>query len=429
MAVTKIKYIRNNFKCTLEYVKDKNKTDLKNSILYIDNEVKNEGRYITGINCSPKVADIQFKQLKNNFDKKEGILAYHVVQSFKPNEVTPQQAHKLGKELVDKMLQNKHQVLISTHIDKAHIHNHIIYNSVGLDGKKWHNDKDKYKYQVVRRYSDEVCKEHGLSIIKKETGKALSYKEWLEQHGGGSWKQTIRADIDIVIKESNTFEQFKQKLKDMGYAIKENKYIAFRPQTKQRYARGKTLGPDYTEKSIKQRIRIRNLGYDTKIYTVKNSNYNTYKKRKFTKHKSLTMVNISLFLSIIKELQRRPHIYNYSKNDIKYNDALIRKLSKTISELKKEKIKNYKNIKDNIKEETKKIQVLKSEIKAKEREKKDTKHLYERYLEHSEKLIKYKNAENDINNIMKQIKKTNKKKEQDKQVNKEKPKNKNFFVR
>lgn len=252
MAVTKIKSIKATPKKAIDYIIDKKKTN--GQIL------------ISSFGCSPDTADIEFKIteeyskviLDKDYSKQSKNKAYHVIQSFSIDDnVSSELAHEIGIKLADELTKGKYQYVISTHIDKGHIHNHIIFNARSFeDFKKF--DCNKYVYLKIRDISDKLCLENGLSIIdytqSREPGK--SYKEWSENKKGTSWKSKLKETIDNCIKEVNSYEEFLTAMKNAGYEFKEGKHLAFRAtaEGQQRFTRSKTLGINYTEEKIKERI-------------------------------------------------------------------------------------------------------------------------------------------------------------------------------
>lgn len=215
-----------------------------------------ERQYVHGINCTLEIAKEQMGMIKRQFGKEGGIVAFHGYQSFAPGEVTPEQAHEIGLELAKRLWGDRFQVVVATHLDREHIHNHFVLNSVSfVDGKKFNDCKATYA--LMRRTSDELCREHGLSVIEApEQGRTMSYDAWeAEQKGKPTWYSQIHRDVDAAITRSFLFEHFIANLRKQGYEVKLGKYIAVRPPGKERFVRLKTLGDNYTEEAIRQRIR------------------------------------------------------------------------------------------------------------------------------------------------------------------------------
>ena len=164
MAVTKIIAIRDRLDKRVDYVANAEKTSLDCSVLYAMNPEKTEQSFfVTAVNCGDvSTAYREMMETKRSWHKEGGVLGYHFIQSFVPGEVTPEQAHAIGKEFVDKLFGNRYEVIIGTHLDKAHLHNHIVVNSVSyVDGKKYHSSPASY-YQDVRGTSDALCRENDL---------------------------------------------------------------------------------------------------------------------------------------------------------------------------------------------------------------------------------------------------------------------------
>lgn len=201
----------------------------------------------------------EMREAKERWGKTDGIQGFHVVQSFAPEEATPELAHKIGVEFVERCFPD-FQAVIGTHLDKHHIHNHIVLNSVSyVDGHKYHSSQKSY-YNELRRISDELCREHGLSVIRSGTNvpdHSRHYAEWkAENEGRLTWCSAIKEDVDAAIASSATFEQFIRQLKAMGYEVKTNvKHMAVRPPGKERFTRLRRLGDNYTEEAIRQRIQ------------------------------------------------------------------------------------------------------------------------------------------------------------------------------
>lgn len=201
----------------------------------------------------------EMREAKERWGKTDGIQGFHVVQSFAPGEATPELAHKIGVEFVERCFPD-FQAVIGTHLDKHHIHNHIVLNSVSyVDGHKYHSSQKSY-YNELRKVSDELCRRHGLSIIRSGTNvpdHSRHYAEWkAENEGRPTWCSAIKEDVDAAIASSATFEQFIRQLKAMGYEVKTNvKHMAVRPPGKERFTRLRRLGDNYTEEAIRRRIQ------------------------------------------------------------------------------------------------------------------------------------------------------------------------------
>lgn len=265
MATTAIWSVKGDLGRVVNYAVNSDKTTfsqeewqgLHDVLDYATQDYKTEKqRYVHGINCTPEIAQEQMGMVKRQFGKEGGIVVFHGYQFFAPGEVTPEQAHEIGIELAQRLWGDKFQIVVATHLDREHIHNHFVLNSVSfVDGKKFNDCKDSYAF--MRETSDELCRERGLSVIEApEQGRTMSYDIWqAEQSGKPTWYSQIRWDVDAVITRSFLFEHFIAYLKKQGYEVKLGKYIAVRPPGKERFVRLKTLGNKYTEETIRQRIR------------------------------------------------------------------------------------------------------------------------------------------------------------------------------
>ena len=211
---------------------------------------------MTGINCDPAIACEQMRRTKLQFQKTDSILAFHGYQAFAPREADPETAHAIGVKLAQELWGDRFEVVVSTHLDKQHLHNHFVLNSVSfMDGKRYYDNKATYA--LMRKVSDRLCRDYSLSVIENPVhGKARHYAEWqADQEGKLTWRGLIRDDVDKAVNASMTFSQFIATLREQGYEVKTGvKYMAVRPPGKERFVRLKTLGDDYTEEAIKQRI-------------------------------------------------------------------------------------------------------------------------------------------------------------------------------
>ena len=268
MAYDKIIPIKGRLDHCVNYVLNPDKTDLGRVLEYIGNADKTitpDGRAVleTAINCQLETAYREMMDTKRRWSKRGGVLGYHLVHSYAPGEVTPEQAHAIGVEFTQQLLQGKYEVVVSTHLDHDHIHNHILFNSVScLDGKKY-RDNFKAYYGDIRGTSNAVSRKHGLSVITPE-GSGKHYAEWDAQRKG---KQTIRGlikqDIDAVIEQSFTYASFLSGLRKLGYEIKSGsniKHTAVKPPGGGQFVRLNGLGEGYTEDDIKRRLSASRSG-------------------------------------------------------------------------------------------------------------------------------------------------------------------------
>ena len=240
MAVTKIHPIKSTLKKALDYIENPDKTEDK--------------MLVSSFGCSYETADIEFEMLLAQAIQKGNNLAHHLIQSFAPGEATPEQAHEIGKLLADEVLQGKYSYVLTTHIDKGHVHNHLIFCAVDMvNHRKYNSNRQSYAY--IRRTSDRLCREHGLSVVQPSRDKGKSYAEWDAGRKGKSWKAKLKAAIDTVIPQAKNFDDFLRLMAAQGYEIKQGKFISFRAPGQERFTRCKTLGENYTEEAITSRIK------------------------------------------------------------------------------------------------------------------------------------------------------------------------------
>lgn len=262
MAYDKIIPIKGRLDHCVNYVLNPNKTDLGRVMEYmgnLDKTITPDGRAIlqTAINCQPETAYQEMQQTKQRWGKKGGVLGYHLIHAYAPGEVTPEQAHALGVEFARQLLGDRYEVVIATHLDHEHLHNHVLFNSVScIDGKKYRDDFKAY-FGGIRGVSNAVSRRHGLSIIESQ-GNGQSYAEWdSHKKGKATVRGLIREDIDAVLSQSFTYATFLAALRKSGYEIKAGanvKYTAVKPPGSSRFIRLDSLGADYTEEAIKRRL-------------------------------------------------------------------------------------------------------------------------------------------------------------------------------
>mgnify|MGYP000761039339 FL=1 len=248
MAYTKIHAIKATVDKAIEYICNPDKTD--------------EQIYVSSYACAPETAAIDFKYTLDHCRENSPNKAYHLIQAFAPGEVGYEEAHRIGKELAGKVLEGKYSYVVTTHIDKGHIHNHIIFFAAdNIEYNKYHDCTQTY--HRIRHLSDELCKEHNLSVIIPGGERGKKYKEWQSDQNGSTWKTQLRQDINFFIKSASTYEEFLLLMRAKGYEIKGEtfgedavKYISFRPLDKERFVRGsaRSLGKEYTKERIREHI-------------------------------------------------------------------------------------------------------------------------------------------------------------------------------
>ena len=239
MAVTKTHPIKSTLKAAIDYICNPDKTDGK--------------LLVSSFGCSAETADIEFAWTRRHAIDKGTNLGRHLIQAFEPGEVTPEEAHRIGMELVREVLGGKYEFVLTTHIDKDHVHNHLIFNAV--DFVDYHAYKSyKRIYYDMREVSDRLCKENGLSVIPPSQNKGMGYKEYTEAKRGTSWKQKLKQTIDRLVITAKDYDDFLRLMQEAGYEIKTGKYISFRAEGQERFTRSKTIGENYTEERIKERI-------------------------------------------------------------------------------------------------------------------------------------------------------------------------------
>ena len=258
MAYTKIHAITATVNKAVDYICNPDKTD--------------EGILISSYGCSPETAAYDFKFALSKTSQSDPNKAYHLIQSFLPGEVSYKEAHQVGVELADKLLEGKYSYVVTTHIDKGHVHNHIIFCAAdNINHEKYHDCKKTY--YNIRNLSDELCREHELSVITPGEKRGKPYKEWQAGKNGSAWKEQLKADIDEAIKIAATYEDCIDLIRAKGYEVKgedfgekAHKFISFRPLDRERFVRGsaKSLGAEYTKERMKERIEEKALVKDKK---------------------------------------------------------------------------------------------------------------------------------------------------------------------
>ena len=240
---------------------------LKRSLDYVMNPEKTQdGRLVGAINCQVDSAFEQMKATKRMFGKVDKRQGYHIILSFKEDEVNPDTAFEITRRFVEEYLGKSYEAVYVVHDNTAHVHSHIVFNSVSfVDGKKYRYEKgDWAKY--IQPITNKLCQEYGLSIIDVEDGSKEkqheNYKDWSEyREGSFVWADMIKRDFDACILQANDFSGFLELLSEKGYEVKQGKYLAVRPQGMTRFRRCKTLGENYSQEAIVERIAKEDLSF------------------------------------------------------------------------------------------------------------------------------------------------------------------------
>ena len=234
---------------------------LGRTVDYVENPDKtNEGEYISSYECDPLIAEQQFLFTKSQYTALTGrnqgdrnVIAYHLRQSFKPDEITPEIANKIGYDTAMSLTKGKHAFIVCTHVDKAHIHSHIVFNSTALDCTRKFRNFWGSSF-AIRRISDRLCLEQGLSIVETPLKSKGGYNTWLGEKPL-TFSDKLRLAIDEVLAlKPKSFEEFLQLMKDKGFEIKNGKHIAFKGAGQQKFIRLRSLGDGYSEDEIKDVI-------------------------------------------------------------------------------------------------------------------------------------------------------------------------------
>ena len=323
MAVTKIKAIRGTLSKAIAYILNPEKTD--------------EKLLVSSYGCASETAAREFEWTRKIAEQKGmnpvRIIARHVIQSFEIGEVTPELAHEIGKQFADEILGGKYEYVLTTHIDKDHVHNHLIFNAVDFVG--YHAYKSyKRIYYDMREVSDRLCKENGLSVIPPSQNKGMGYKEYTEAKRGTSWKQKLKQTIDRLVITAKNYDDFLRLMQEAGYEIKTGKYISFRAEGQERFTRSKTIGENYTEERIKERIRlIDSRGYEYKAkLTILTEAARTLNY--------LTENNLLQYADLEKKVEDVHSSYDRTGKELKGVEARLREVQPLIKN-----ISNYQRLK------------------------------------------------------------------------------------
>ena len=293
------------------------------AVAYITNPGKTDGQLlVSSFRCDPPTAENDFARVASLGYGRGDIKAQHLIQSFAPGEVDEKTAHEIGIKLAERFTEGKHQYIIATHIDKEHIHNHIIFNQVDfMEHKKFRGNK--VSVRIMQKINDDLCRSYGLSVIEEKQCKGCSYYEWQKVRESKSAKEILKRNIDLCISLSSDFDTFLFHMKRLGYEIKNTgTYYSFRLSGQQRFKRLKTLGDDYSEEGIKKRLELRRIG----TAAVRNSN---------SYHKSNRLSGIE---------------HNYSDKSTAYKNKVgisdTKKLAATYNFLSSKGLLSYHDLKD-----------------------------------------------------------------------------------
>ena len=347
MAVTKIHPINGTLNKAIAYISNTHKTD--------------DQVFVSSYACTPEVADIQFDRTNKTSHKQGSVLAHHLIQSFLPGEVNPDEAHQIGIELANQHLRGNYQYVIATHVDKEHIHNHIIFNSVSFTNKNHYHSNNKTYYQI-RSISDQLCKEHHLSIVIPTDNYGKSYYEYQISKQGNSYKQKLKDNIDQLIPISKDIDDLLSKLEQLGYEIKRGKYISCRAYDQERFTRLKRLGEEYTEESISKRIDAKSHPFPFKKRReikdfinmndekIKNSiGLTKWAKKENLKLSAKTVADfqeskLNKYLDLEKAIQKETHTMESARIQIKDIEVRINQINPLIKYLEDYgKYKKYHN--------------------------------------------------------------------------------------
>ena len=309
------------------------------------------GEFISAYECDPATADAELLAAKRIYADRTGrsqqndVIAYQVRQSFRPGEVTPEEANKIGYEFAMRWTKGKHAFIVATHVDKAHIHNHIIYNSTTLDcTKKFRNFLGSSK--AVRRLSDAICMEHKLSVILNPKPSRGHYGRWLGEQKQPTFSDRLRQAIDSVLKQKpKDFEHFLTLMQSADYEVKRGAHISFKGAGQQRFIRLRSLGEGYSESEIREVIAGKKLHFPNKTAASKPNK------------------QVNLLVDIQAKLQagKGPGYERWAKT---FN---LKQMAHTLNYLTENNLLSYDALLERAAEATSKFHTLSAQIKAAEK--------------------------------------------------------------
>lgn len=319
MATTKIWDIQSRLDNVIDYVVNEKKTNadsyynLHRVVEYVKASYKTEEQlYVTAINCSEDTVLQEMMETKKIFDKEDKILGYHAFQSFCEGEVTPEVAHKIGIKLAEELWGDSFQVVVTTHLNTNHIHNHFVLNSVSfIDGKKYYDNNETYA--LMRQTSDALCREYGLNVLEEKPTKCkidytLFYKQYLKK---SNYHTQTKQDIDYAITQSNTYKEFENLMKAMDYELiyRAGKLSIRKEPYKKNIRIARAYGDDYEIDRIKTRIKTENAIKvpfpEMRSKKVYRSNFKIKNRKKATGIKALYLYYCYLLKIFPKTEKRR----------------------------------------------------------------------------------------------------------------------------
>lgn len=310
MAITAIWPVKDRLKRVIGYAANKEKTemeknDLMKALSYISHDAKTEEkRYITGVNCTLSTAFDEMMTTKKQYGKTNSIQAFHAIQAFMPGEVTPQQAHEIGVKLAERLWGQRFEVIVATHVDRAHIHSHFVINSVSFkDGKRYYDNKKTY--HELKDCSDMLCREYGLSVITEPKGKKVPYAVYTNQVKD---KDLIIQDVELALGQSLTKKEFLKRLESLGYSIKQGKHLAIKPAWSQRYRRLYKLNGDmYSDENISERLLNNHYAKSMTVSYARPDYHGHLQKKKLKGFKAYYFKMMYLFGILPAGNPRKPH--------------------------------------------------------------------------------------------------------------------------
>lgn len=367
---------------------------IKFHIDYAKNPEKTQnGLLVSAYECNPETATEEFLISKKMYEiitkrsqlKDKDNISYMLMQSFKPDEITPQKAHEIGYQFAYEFTKGEHQFVISTHIDKDHIHNHVEINSTSLDCTHKFNGYKQWG-RAAQKLSDKICKEYALSTIKQPQQKGEKYIEWKAKKENKSWKQSLKNTIDVTIPQSKDFENFIENMRKQGYEVKQGKQISFRAAEQNRFTRMKTLGAEYTEIAVAEKIKLQQ-SQSNSIKKSITSFIDIEQKKKYGKgaaYEQWTKIfNVKQAANTVNFLTENNIDYQKLEQKIQYRTKQFNEISSQLKQ-KEKQIKEVLELKTNIIYYARTIDIYKQyqKIKDKQNFKK----------EHSEDIIKHEKA-------------------------------------